>query len=64
MTTKATSKTEQLLTLKQVAMQLAISQQSVWRLVKQGHLAKVNVGGSVRYRQSDVDEIASHGTWP
>ena len=55
-------RSEQLLTRTQVAEQLAVHEQTVWRLEKSGDLPRVKIGRSVRYRESDVNSIARHGT--
>jgi excisionase family DNA binding protein len=44
-----------LLTVNDVALTLAISRDSVYRLVRQGALNPVRVGERLRFRQSDID---------
>jgi excisionase family DNA binding protein len=43
-----------LLTSKEVARLLAISERAVFSLAKSGQLPKVRFGAAVRYRRSDV----------
>lgn len=45
----------QLVTVREVAHQLAMSERSVWRLVSAGKLvAPIKIGGATRWRQSDL----------
>lgn len=50
-----------LMTTREVAGMLAISAQTVRRLVRAGELRAVRVGGSVRFRIDDVAELVRRG---
>jgi excisionase family DNA binding protein len=49
------------MTTREVAGLLAISAQTVRRLVRAGDLRAVRVGGSVRFRTDDVAELVRRG---
>lgn len=51
-----------LLTTKQVADALAISATSVRRLAAAGQLETVKLGGSVRFRVGEIEELVRRGT--
>jgi excisionase family DNA binding protein len=51
-----------LLTTKQVAERLALSEPTVRRLARRGFLPRVRIGGSVRFRESDIGRIIKAGT--
>ena len=51
----------QLLTKKEVAHRLACSNRMVERLVASGTLTAVKIGGAVRFRLSDVEQIILKG---
>ena len=44
------------LTIRQVAVELGISERSVWRLIEDGDLPTHKFGSSTRIRQSDLDD--------
>lgn len=46
-----------LLTPRQAAKELGISQRKLWQLSNEGQLPVVRIGRSVRYRQSDLWEF-------
>jgi excisionase family DNA binding protein len=48
---------EQLLTVKQVAAQIAASEALVWKLVRQGRLPAVKINRMTRFRPSDVEAL-------
>lgn len=37
--------------------QLRISRATLWRWQKNGYLLPIEIGGSIRYRQSDIDKL-------
>jgi excisionase family DNA binding protein len=47
-----------LLTARQAARALAISERKLWELTKQGQIPHVRVGRAVRYRPADLDAWA------
>lgn len=51
---KASSK---LLTRAEVIERLSISAETLWRWKKAGYLVPVEVGGQLRYKSQDIDEI-------
>lgn len=55
-------KNDRLLTRPQAAQKLAVSKQTIWRLDKCGQLPHVKIGRSVRYRESDIDDLVAYGT--
>lgn len=50
-------KEEKLLTIKQVAELLGVTEPTLWRWNKEGILKKVKVGNKVRYRESDINKV-------
>ena len=44
-----------LLTINDVARQLAISRDSVYRLIRSGSLCPIRVGERIRFRQEEID---------
>ncbi|MDP8943092.1 MAG: helix-turn-helix domain-containing protein [Actinomycetota bacterium] len=53
-----------LLTTREVARVLAISEPSVRRLAREGALPRVRIGSSVRFRRRDVAELVGRGLEP
>jgi excisionase family DNA binding protein len=51
----------QLLTVQQAAAALATSQRTIWRLIGQGELIKVQVGRSVRITQASISAFVARG---
>ena len=51
------TKKEKLLTPEAVQAILSISNTTLWRLQKLGKLIPVNIGGSKRFRESDVNKL-------
>lgn len=49
----------QLLTVKQAAQLLAISERSVWRLIKMKLLRARRILGSTRIRRGDIDDFSN-----
>jgi len=47
--------TEQILTLKEVAEFLKLTEKTAYRLAAEGKLPGFKVGGSWRFKQSDID---------
>lgn len=62
----STRTNEALLTLKQAAERLAVSERSVWgKTAPRGPIACVKIGRAVRYRATDLDSfVASHAIRP
>lgn len=50
-------KEEKLLTIKQVAKLLGVTEPTLWRWNKEGILKSVKVGNKVRYKESDVNKV-------
>ena len=50
---------EPLLTVGEVANLMRVSNMTVYRLIKAGHLAAIRVGKSYRLRRTDVDRYLS-----
>ena len=50
-------KTDNLLSLKEVATYLGISKQSLYRMVKGGTIPAYKVGGTWRFRLSEIEEF-------
>lgn len=50
-------KEEKLLTIKQVAELLGVTEPTLWRWNKEGVLKRVKVGNKVRYKESDVNKV-------
>lgn len=48
-----------LLTIKAVAIKLSVSQRTVWRLVSEGRLTCVRLGGSTRVRREDLEAFVA-----
>jgi len=48
---------EKLLSPAAVAEQLSVSKMSIYRLVDSGKLQASKIGGSLRFRQKDVDKL-------
>lgn len=48
------AKLETLLTAREAAAVLRVSERTVWALAKQGKLAAVRIGRAVRYRREDI----------
>lgn len=46
-----------LLTAREVGRRLAISERTVWKLLRQGQLVRVRIGRSTRVRESDIDHL-------
>lgn len=55
---------ERLLTINEVAYRLAISRDSVYRLVRSGALAHLRVGERLRFRAQDLDAYLERKTSP
>jgi excisionase family DNA binding protein len=58
------SRTLQLLTINDVASQLATSRDSVYRLVRSGELPSFRVGERLRFRQEDLDSYLERNREP
>lgn len=56
MTTMTAETTDQLLTVRQVAERLGVSERTVWTLRSEGALPSVRMRGSTRWRASDVQD--------
>jgi len=56
--------TAPLLTINDVAHQLAISRDSVYRLVRSGALPSLRVGERLRFRPSDIEAYLARGQEP
>jgi excisionase family DNA binding protein len=54
--------TSRLLTINDVAFRLAISRDSVYRLVRTGGLVPLKVGSRLRFRIADVEEYVARNT--
>ncbi|HVL81330.1 MAG TPA: helix-turn-helix domain-containing protein [Actinomycetota bacterium] len=46
---------EQLLTVSEVASAMRVSNMTVYRLIKSGHLSAIRVGKNYRIRETEVD---------
>jgi excisionase family DNA binding protein len=55
---------ERLLTIADVAYRLAISRDTVYRLVRSGALAPLRVGDRLRFRVSDLEAYLERDTGP
>jgi excisionase family DNA binding protein len=55
---------ESLMTVKDVARQLRVSESTVRRLVSSGDLAVARLGGVIRFSPTSVDELISGATTP
>ena len=54
--------TDRLLTVREVASRLGISSRQVWKLQSAGQIPRcVRLGGSVRWRSTDIDQFISNG---
>lgn len=51
------SNEERLLTPEEAQALLSVSHTTLWRLSKTGQLSPISVGGSKRYRQSDINRL-------
>lgn len=47
---------EQILTLKEVALYLKLAEKTAYRLAAEGKVPGFKVGGSWRFKQSDIEE--------
>lgn len=56
-----TQSTESYLTRQQVVDRLSVDKSTLWRWAKRNYLNPVRVGGLVRYRKSDIDNILNSG---
>jgi excisionase family DNA binding protein len=54
--------TTRLLTINDVAYRLAISRDSVYRLVRTGALVPLRVGSRLRFRVADVEDYVARNT--
>ncbi|HNR30174.1 MAG TPA: helix-turn-helix domain-containing protein [Candidatus Hydrogenedentes bacterium] len=62
MRTKAMENADQLMTVKEVAQTLRLSERTVWRFADSGQLPRpVALGGSRRWRRSDIDAVMRCG---
>ncbi len=50
---------DRLLTVVEVAALMRVSNMTVYRLIKSGHLAAIRVGKNYRIRESDVNDYLS-----
>lgn len=50
-----------LLDVRETAARLSLGERTVWRLANDGHLARVEFGKSVRFREADVAKLARTG---
>ncbi|MCX7007342.1 MAG: helix-turn-helix domain-containing protein [Kiritimatiellaeota bacterium] len=50
-----------LLTPTEAARELRLSRQTIWRLSRQGALKPVLIGGSTRYRRTEIEQFATQG---
>lgn len=57
----AAQSTESYLTRQQVVNILNVDLSTLWRWTKRNYLNPVRVGGLVRYRKSDIDNILNSG---
>ena len=48
---------ERLLTPEEAQAVLSVSHTTLWRLGKSGQLSPISIGGSKRYRQSDINRL-------
>jgi excisionase family DNA binding protein len=48
---------DRLLTVRDVADRLAVSTKTVYRLKSEGRLAYIKIGGSLRFREDDIDGL-------
>lgn len=51
----------QLLTQEEVTAMLKVSRSTIWRMIKNGKLRQVMVGGSPRFRLEDVMSVVNQG---
>lgn len=58
------SEARKMLTLKQVAEQLLVSERTVWALVKRGELAVIRIGRQIRVRPADLDAYLEQARVP
>lgn len=52
----------QLLTVKQAAAQLAVSERTVYRLLDEKKIPRIKMGGCARIRQDDLDNYIERST--
>lgn len=52
----------QLLTINEVAAMLAVHRDTVYNLVRRGHLHPVRVGARLRFRVADVEQYIDGGS--
>lgn len=57
----AAQSTETYFTRQQVVDRLSVDKSTLWRWAKRNYLNPVRVGGLVRYRKSDIDNILNTG---
>jgi excisionase family DNA binding protein len=50
-------KKEEYLTRLQVCEMLNVDQSTIWRWDKSGYLAAIKIGGKIRYRMSDIENL-------
>ncbi len=50
-----------LLTPTEAARELRLSRQTIWRLTRQGALKSIIIGGSTRYRRTEIEQFATQG---
>lgn len=48
---------EALLTVKEVAGLIGVSERTVWKLTHEGRLQSIRIGRAVRYRLADVNQM-------
>ena len=54
-----------LVTARDVAQMLSISERSVWRLVAAGYIQRpIRLRGATRFRKADVERVAAEGCPP
>jgi excisionase family DNA binding protein len=51
---------ERLLTVKQVAERLNVSERTVWRLIRNRRIKVRRIGRAVRIRAGDLDDLPDH----
>jgi len=52
----------QLLSVKEAAALVGVSQATMWRWIRQGHIPTVKIGGLRRIRRADFDRLIKEGT--
>ena len=53
---------EQLITIKEVCATLQCSEMTIYRAIREGRIARVKLGNSLRFRPSDVAEYVARCT--